>query len=111
MEGYITDITFQYLAPDASRPDDITLTDVKTELGAGAQVPPVGDIVTLQIAHPRSSDEQRGSWKSFKVVGRNFFYGNEITGEGMGIGRTVGSTIFIIVTDPDGNELGLDVKQ
>jgi hypothetical protein len=114
MVGYKTDITFQYLAPGASRPDDVTLTDVKTELGPGAQVPAVGDIVTLQRASPRSPDEQHGSWRSFKGVGRNFAYGNEIV-EGetgiAGIGGILGSTIFVIVTDPQGDEVGLDIKE
>src|ERR671933_353538 len=117
MEPYRTHITFQYLPPEAEEPDDLTLGDIHTERLPSAQGPAVGDFVTLPIAHPRAPSEQVGSCQSFKVVGRNFAYSHQhIRGEGEsppreGIGPVVGSTIYVIVTDPAGDEVGLNFRE
>jgi hypothetical protein len=109
--SYRTDLTFQYLAPDAAQPDDITFTDVQTALPPGAQVPAVGDIVTLQISTPRNPSERRWVFESFKVVGRNFVYSNATASGGtLASGAIIHNVIYIIVSDLTGNEIGLNFR-
>ncbi len=103
----ITDITFQYLAPGASRPDDITLTDVHSILEANSFIPAPGDIVTMAVCCPES---ERGKLRSFKVLARNFVYAhNRVDNDG--IGEIIGCSIFVIATDVKDDEVGVDFKE
>ena len=104
-----TNITFQY-KPEGKRPDDITLTDVLSPLGAGSAVPNIGDIVTIQLASTlrEFQDEQAGNFKSFQVIGRNFAYNSQ---DGRGSEKFIRCDIYIIVTDVADDVIGFDIKE
>lgn len=63
-------MSFQYKAPD-STPDAYTITDEMTEIASSACIPACGDLVMLQVCQP---ENERGQFKSFKVVSRNYEY-------------------------------------
>jgi hypothetical protein len=105
METYIN---FQYKA-EGKRPDDITITDVPTQLIGTYCVPSVGDIVNLQIASniKEFKDKTPGSFCRFQVIGRQFQY---CTKDGMGKSEIDRCDIYIIVSDVNNDVPGYDIK-
>lgn len=89
-------IQFQYQAPGATQPEEVTISDVMTELQSGAAVPSVGDIVALMVGNPRN-------FRTFKVIGRYYHYSYEAERD-----IIFDCQIIVIVTDPEGNEIGLN---
>lgn len=105
-----TRITFQYQAPGQSKPDDITLTDVMSELSPGSSVPMPGDIVSMQVCWP---EEDRNKFKAFRVLARHFMYTHEHVdvGGSDGIGKISDCQIFVVVTDADDDEPGVVIAE
>lgn len=101
------ELVFQHKSHSVSRPDDITLSDVPVDPQGQPVVPNIGEIVTQQVCYP---DDERGNFRSFKVVGKNHVYIREV-GEDGGIGKVLGCTIYVIVAPADDNDLGVDFKQ
>lgn len=64
-------IEFQYLADDADRPDNVTLSDAGYLVEQGEPIPSIGDCIMIEICHPL---EKKGSFGHFKVVARHFMY-------------------------------------
>lgn len=104
-----TYINFQYKAK-GKRPDDITITDVSTQLIGTYCVPNVGDIVSLQIASniKELKEKTPGSFHKFQVIGRQFQY---VTKDGQGKSQIDRCDIYIIVGDVGEDIPGYDIKQ
>jgi len=99
-----TRVMFQYVAPGTTKPDDLTLPDVLSELEAGDAAPNIGDLVTMQ---PSSPDGQIMPFETYKVVARHFLY----TQEGGGSSLLIDCQIFVMVTDAAEDEIGYTIAE
>jgi hypothetical protein len=93
-----TRLAFQYLAPGSTKPDDTTIAEVFQELSSEDHVPNVGDIITML---PKPPSEGLTNFRSLKVVTRHFIYAYG----GQGLDRLVDCQIFLIVTEPDEDDI------
>lgn len=98
-----TRIMFQYVVPGATKPDDLTLPDILSDLEAG-DAPNIGDLVTVQ---PSSPDGRIMPIETYKVVARNFLY----TQQGGGSSELIDCQIFVMVTDAAEEEIGFNIAE
>ena len=93
-----TRMIFQYLAPGSTRPQETRIAPAYAEMRAEDSVPNVGDIITML---PQPPSQGLTNFEQFKVVTRNFFY----TWGGRQQEELVDCQIFLIVTDPDEDDI------
>ncbi len=93
-----TQMIFQYLAPGSKRPEETRIAPAWAEVRAEDSVPNVGDIITML---PQPPSEGLTNFEKFKVVTRNFWY----TWGGPRQDELVDCQIFLIVTDPDEDDI------
>ncbi|MFM9839425.1 MAG: hypothetical protein ACKVOQ_14245 [Cyclobacteriaceae bacterium] len=103
MEKAETSIEFQYQKKGDIRPSSTHLPDVATPLDSSAMIPNVGDLVTILTGHPRSE----AKFITYKVIARNYLY-TYVSLESSVIGKC---EIYIIVTDTDKGEVGINFRQ
>ena len=103
MEKGETSIEFQYQKKGELHPSSTHLPAVSTPIDSSAMVPNVGDLVTILTGYPRSE----AKFITYKVIAKNYFFTYESV-ESSVIGKC---EIYIIVTDTDKDEIGINIRQ
>ncbi len=83
-------IQYQYLEEGGSKPDTITLSNVRYRIESGAHLPSKGDFVRLEYTSPK---EKRVCYGHFEIIARYFFYTPD--------GSQQDDSIFIVKDAPD----------